>query len=225
MSVIAENLLRVRASMAEAAAESGRRAEDIRLIAVSKNRSLEMIEEARKAGQTAFGENRAQELRDKVLKADPGIEWHFIGHLQTNKVNMVVGNSALIHSIDSERLAEAVAARAESLGIQQEILVQVNISGEESKHGTDLGEASRLVEKVLGQAGLLLRGLMTIAPLVAEAEEARPFFRRLRELKDGLSRSFPEADLGCLSMGMSGDYKVAIEEGANMVRIGTAIFS
>jgi pyridoxal phosphate enzyme (YggS family) len=225
MSQIAENLQRVRVLMAEAAAKSGRQPEGIRLIAVSKGRPLEMIEEARKAGHKAFGENRAQELRDKMGEAPADIEWHFIGHLQTNKVNIVVGKVSLIHSIDSERLAGAVSARAGSLGVRQDVLAQINVSGEESKYGMDVEGVSRLVDMILGEPQLRLRGLMTIAPLVERTEESRPFFRRLRELRDELSDKFPQADLSCLSMGMSQDYQIAIEEGSNMVRIGTAIFS
>jgi pyridoxal phosphate enzyme (YggS family) len=225
MSQIAENLQRVRALMAEAAAKSGRQPEGIRLIAVSKGRPLEMIEEARKAGHKAFGENRAQELRDKMGEAPADIEWHFIGHLQTNKVNIVVGKVSLIHSIDSERLAGAVSARAGSLGVRQDVLAQINVSGEESKYGMDVEGVSRLVDMILGEPQLRLRGLMTIAPLVERTEESRPCFRRLRELRDELSDRFPQADLSCLSMGMSQDYQIAIEEGSNMVRIGTAIFS
>jgi hypothetical protein len=222
---IAENLARVRRLIAEAAIRGGHDPERVVLVAVSKNRSPGAIAAAREAGQKVFGENRAQELREKIGKLPRDVEWHFIGHLQTNKVNMVVGNVTLIHSIDSERLAAAVAGRAASLGLVQDVLVQVNVSGEESKFGADSEEVHRLIGRVLGQPALRLRGLMTIAPIAADPEEARPCFRRLRELRDELAARFPEARLDWLSMGMSQDFQVAVEEGANMVRIGTAIFS
>ena len=164
-------------------------------------------------------------MRDKVGKIDGDIEWHFIGHLQTNKVNMVVGNVSLIHSIDSERLARAVARRATHLGIRQDVLLQVNVSGEESKYGVESDEVSRLVEAAMDEPQLRVRGLMTIAPVIVNIEESRPYFRRLRELRDDLAERFPKTDVSRLSMGMSQDYRIAIEEGANMVRVGTAIFS
>ncbi len=225
MSKIAENLQRVRREIAEAAAKSGRDPQDIELIAVSKGRPALLIAEGVKAGLKVFGENRAQELREKVGALNADIEWHFIGHLQTNKVNMVVGKVALIHSIDSEKLARAVARRADQLEIRQDVLIQVNVSGEESKYGADSDEVLGLVEALLDEPQLGLRGLMTIAPMVATLEESRPYFMRLRGLRDDVSERFPEADLQGLSMGMSQDYRIAIEEGANMVRIGTAIFS
>lgn len=225
MARIAENLERVRGLIAEAASRSGRDPAGIELIAVSKGRSPELIVEAMRAGQRIFGENRAQELRDKLLEVTGDLEWHFVGHLQTNKVNMVVGKAKLIHSLDSERLAEAMNTRAIALGIRQDVLLQLNISGEDTKYGADEEEASRMIEMILASPGLNLRGLMTIAPLVSRMEATRPYFRRLRELRDGLSAKSPEADLRYLSMGMSQDYHIAVEEGANMVRIGTAIFS
>ena len=225
MGTVAYNLERVRERIARAAAEAGRNPGEVKLIAVSKGRSVGLIMEAARAGQTVFGENRAQELRDKLELVDRELEWHFIGHLQRNKVNMVVGKAVLIHSLDSERLAEAVDGRARDLGISQEVLLQVNVSREESKHGMEETEVSGLLDKTLTLPGLKVRGLMTIAPLLDDREEARPYFRGLRELRDGLAEKYPLADLGVLSMGMTQDFEVAVEEGANMVRIGTAIFA
>jgi pyridoxal phosphate enzyme (YggS family) len=201
---VARNLEIVRERIAKAVARAGRDEGEIVLVAVSKGRSMESIKEAAQAGQKVFGENRAQELRDKLESLEMDLEWHFIGHLQRNKVNMVVGKAALIHSVDSRRLMEAIASRATDLGITQDILLQVNVSGEESKYGMEEEEVSALV---------------------ADKENTRPYFRRLRELKDTLSRTYAQADLGILSMGMTQDFEVAVEEGANMVRIGTAIFA
>ena len=224
MGDIAENLESVWKRIDKALAVSGRSAEDIKLVAVSKGRSLESILEAVQAGQKVFGENRAQELRDKLGHLKPELEWHFIGHLQRNKVNMVVGKVAMIHSVDSRRLLEAVASRAGELGIVQDILLQVNVSGEESKYGMEEEETGAILEDAMDATAVRIRGLMTIAPL-ATAEETRPCFRRLRELRDELVRDYAVPGLDILSMGMTQDFEVALEEGANMVRIGTAIFA
>lgn len=222
---IARNLAAVRQSIARAAERAGRDPGGIELVAVSKGRSLEAVFEAARAGQKAFGENRAQEFRDKVEGAAGDLEWHFIGTLQRNKVNMVVGKAALIHSLDSERLAAAVDRRARELGTVQPVLIQVNVSGEESKHGVGMEGVVRLLEAALELPGLEVRGLMTIAPLLDSAEEARPYFRRMADVRCALLRGYPPAALEFLSMGMTQDFEVAVEEGANMVRVGTAIFS
>ena len=225
MGSVADNLESVRERIARAAARVGRDPREVKLVAVSKGRSVEEILEAARAGQRVFGENRAQELRDKLQQVELELEWHFVGHLQRNKVNMVVGKAALIHSVDSLRLAEAIASRAGEMGVEQDILLQVNVSGEESKYGAGEAEVAALLERVLELTALRGRGLMTIAPLLEDEEEARPYFRRLRELRDSLAEGYPEADLGILSMGMTQDFEVAVEEGANMVRVGTAIFA
>ncbi len=226
MGTVAGNLERVRERIVRAAHRGGRDPGGIKLVAVSKGRPVELILEAIQAGQMVFGENRAQELRQKLERLDEKLEWHFIGTLQRNKVNMVVGRVALIHSIDSERLAEAVNRRAVSMGVVQEVLLQVNMAGEPSKHGLETDkEVSRLLEAMLDMPGVAVRGLMTIAPLERDPEGARPYFRALRELRDGLARDFPRADLDVLSMGMTQDFEVAVEEGANLLRVGTAIFA
>jgi hypothetical protein len=221
---VARNLESVRERIGHAATRAGRDSREVTLVAVSKGRPLEMIHEAAQAGQRVFGENRAQELRDKIDRLAVDLEWHFIGHLQRNKVNMVIGKAALVHSVDSRRLLEAVAFRAEELEIVQDILLQVNVSGEESKYGMEEEGMEGMLEAALALPAVRVRGLMTIAPLEAE-EKTRPCFRRLRELRDALARDFSPLDLGILSMGMTQDFEVALEEGANMVRIGTAIFA
>ncbi|WP_287152867.1 YggS family pyridoxal phosphate-dependent enzyme [Candidatus Solincola tengchongensis] len=222
---IEENLRRVRERIARAAARAGRDPAGVGLVVVSKGRTVAEIREVLAAGHRVLGENRAQELREKMSSIAEDVEWHFVGHLQTNKVNMVVGKVRLIHSLDSLKLAEAVSSRACRLGTVQEVLVQVNISGEDSKFGVAPEEARGLLERLVELPGLRVRGLMTIAPLWAEGEEARPYFRRLRELRDELKEDFPAVDLSCLSMGMTQDYEVAVEEGADLVRVGTAVFS
>lgn len=224
MGSIAENLDAIWQRIGKAAASGGRDREEIELVAVSKGRPPETVLEAVRAGQRVFGENRAQELREKTDRLEADLEWHFIGHLQRNKVNMVVGKVALIHSVDSRRLLEAVAARAGELEIVQDILLQVNVSGEESKYGMEEGEVERMFLAAQEMPAVRVRGLMTIAPL-GSPQEARPCFRRLREIKEGIAREHPEQDIDILSMGMTQDFEVALEEGANMVRIGTAIFA
>lgn len=222
---IEANLRAVRERIARAAGKVGRDPREIKLVAVSKGRTVEEIREALEAGHTVFGENRAQELRDKQAILGGDIEWHFVGHLQTNKVNMVVGKVKLIHSLDSLKLAEAVSERAARQGVVQEVLLQVNVSGEESKFGVAVDEAEVLLRKVMTLPGVRVRGLMTIAPVWAEGESARPYFRRLRELREYLRKVFPETGLDYLSMGMTQDFEVAVEEGADLVRVGTAVFS
>lgn len=226
MEAIRHNLEQVKERIALAAERAGRDPSEVELIAVSKGRTAGKVGEAFRAGQRVFGENRAQELRDKMsVLGDLPLEWHYIGHLQRNKVNMVVGKAAMIHSLDSERLARAISQRAESLGIKQEVLLQINVAGEESKYGAGEGDASVLLEKALSLEGLRVSGLMTIAPMSDDPEETRPFFRGLRDLRDRLMKERPDAGLRILSMGMTQDFEVAVEEGADMVRIGTAIFS
>lgn len=225
MATVTENLATVRERIAAAARRAGRDPGEISLVAVSKNVPDELVLEAAKAGQRAYGENRAQELVGRIKRVGEGYEWHFIGHLQRNKVNMVVGKAALIHSVDSERLLEAIAERARSLGIVQDILLQVNMTGEESKHGMKPGETAGMAEKALALPSVRLRGLMTMAALSEEAEEARDCFRRLRELRDRIQREAVDARLEILSMGMTQDFEVAVEEGSNMLRVGTAIFA
>jgi pyridoxal phosphate enzyme (YggS family) len=222
---IKNSLKAVKKRIAEAAKRAGRDPTEVKLVAVSKGRDPDRIMELAQAGQSVFGENRAQELRDKLQEIDEELEWHFIGHLQRNKVNMVVGKVALIHSLDSERLAKAVDHRATALGIRQDVLIQVNVSREESKYGVDEKGVYNLLKAALSLPGLKVRGLMTMAPFMENMEGARPYFVQLREMMDELNAAESEAGLDLLSMGMTQDFEVAVEEGANIVRIGTAIFS
>jgi pyridoxal phosphate enzyme (YggS family) len=219
---IAKRLSDVRARIARAAARAGRDPASITLLAVSKTKPASAVAAAWSAGQRAFGENYAQELVEKVdALALDGIEWHFVGRLQTNKAKFVAPRVAMVHAVDGARLATELARRAETRPAPLEVLVEVNVGGESSKGGVapaDLGPLLALVEQ---QASLRLRGLMAIPPPVESAEQSRPFHRALRMLRDdhgGPSR------LPVLSMGMTDDLEVAIEEGATIVRVGTAIF-
>lgn len=222
---ISENLKRVRARIEKAASRAKRNVEDIKLVVVTKGVSAERIIEAAGLSVNAFGENYAQEFRDKhdLVEKSTGrkVEWHFIGRLQKNKVKYLDGVS-LIHSLDSTSVAQEINKRAEKVGTDIPVLIEVNI-GEEGVKG---GIKSRRVDNFLAELSSFLRievnGLMTMPPLFDNPEMARPYFRKLRELRDRLQERFPK--LRELSMGMSGDFEVAIEEGATIVRIGTAIF-
>jgi PLP dependent protein len=221
---IQANLARVRARIAEAALRSGRPAESVQLVAVTKTVGLERIREAVTCGLCVFGENRVQEARAKVPEV-PGVSWHLIGSLQRNKVKEALRLFDLIHSVDSLGLAEEISRRSRERGTRPaEVLLQVNISEEPQKHGVDPEEVERLVSAVLQLPGVRLRGLMGMAPLVQAPEAARPCFRRLRELRDRVRQAFPAAGLCELSMGMTDDFEVGIEEGATMVRVGRALF-
>lgn len=224
MADIAANVARVLERIAGAAARAGRRPEDVLLVAVTKTVGPERIREALACGLRVFGENRVQEAREKVPRV-PGASWHLVGSLQRNKVKEALRLFEVIHSVDSLPLAEEISRRAPDVaGRPADVLIQVNISEERQKHGVDPAAASDLVARVLRLPGLRVRGLMGIAPLVARAEDARPFFRRLRELRDRV-RGDVRAALEDLSMGMTDDFEVAIEEGATMVRIGRALFA
>jgi PLP dependent protein len=223
MSVdIRANLERTRDRIARAADRSGRRPEDVVLVAIAKTFPVDVVQKAIDAGVQDVGENRAQELKDKVATLGQRARWHFVGHLQTNKVRNVIGRIALLHSVDRYGLAEAVARRARSLEIVQDVLVEVNIAGEPSKHGVDPGAAVALASEVAALEGVRVRGLMTMPPITEDPEGSRPHFRALAALRDELVHSLPEATE--LSMGMTRDFEVAIEEGATFVRIGEAIF-
>ena len=217
MTDIGGNVARVRARIAGACERIGRDPAGVMLVAVSKTHSVEAVAAAYTAGVRDFGENRVQEAVQKVPGArNLGVDatWHLIGNLQRNKAATAVELFDVIHSVDSERLALAISERAEQ---RVRVFIEVNVAGEESKHGVAPEEAAPLAERVGAMPRLDLVGLMTVAPIVATAEEARPVFRRLRELRDAIG--LPE-----LSMGMTGDFEVAIEEGATVVRVGRAIF-
>lgn len=223
-----DNIAAISRRITDAAARSGRKRGDVGLVAVTKTVDAVTIRKAFDAGLRVFGENRVQEAREKIdyLGGIPGatgdVQWHLIGHLQRNKVKYAVGLFDLIHSVDSAALADELERQASKNGGVQKILVEVKLSDEETKHGVAAAELEHLLVHISGLKGLALRGLMTIPPFFGDPEEARPYFRRLRELRDEMQKK--GFDLPELSMGMSGDFEVAIEEGATLVRIGTAIF-
>ena len=189
------------------------------LICVSKTIDTDTINEAAALGETVFGENRPQELRDKYPLVE-GATWHLIGHLQSNKVKYVVGKAALIHSVDSFHIAEAIDLEAKKQGIIQDILLEVNISGEESKYGLTTDEIPNIIKEIESLTNIRFRGFMTMAPLGAPEDEIRGIFRKARKLFE----AFKDKGATTLSMGMSGDFEIAIEEGATCVRVGSAIF-
>jgi pyridoxal phosphate enzyme (YggS family) len=225
MGEIADRLAEVQRRMGEAALRAGRSPEDVRLVAVSKTQPVERVREAIAAGATALGENYVQELVRKREQIGDGVEWHFIGHLQTNKVRHLAPFCALIHGVDSLRVAAEVSRRAGAVGRTQPVLIEVNLSGEAAKSGVGQEEALDLAREMVGLPSLELRGLMTMPPYPEDPEESRPYFVSLRALQEQLRRGgIPATACVELSMGMTADYEIAIEEGATLVRVGTAIF-
>jgi pyridoxal phosphate enzyme, YggS family len=220
MSTIAENIDRVREQIAAAAQRSSRDAASITLCAVSKTVPVERIREAVEAGIRDFGENYYQEVREKLDLLPQEVRWHFIGHLQSNKAKYVVGRFVLIQSVDRIELAQELDKRARSRGVVQPVLIEVKMDPNETKSGVAPERTLDLAAELAELPGLRLDGLMGIPPITSEAELARPYFRQLRELFELL----PADHRKVLSMGMTADFEVAIEEGANLVRVGTAIF-
>jgi pyridoxal phosphate enzyme (YggS family) len=212
--------------MAAAAVRAGRSADALTLVAVSKTFPADRVREAADAGHHDFGENRVQEGLDKIAAlGDPGLSWHLIGHLQSNKAKKAVAAFAWIQSIDSLELLRKVDAGAVEFGTRPRVLIQVDLAHEETKHGADEAVIGDLVRAALDARAIDLRGLMIVPPFPEHPEDSRPWFRRLRELRDTLvSKGTPADRLAELSMGMSHDFEVAIEEGATMIRVGTAIF-
>jgi pyridoxal phosphate enzyme (YggS family) len=223
MSLIAENLSRVREQIASAAAKSGRAADDVELVAITKTHPADKVREAIQAGQTLFGESRVQEARVKIPELPSNIRWHFVGHLQKNKVRHALPLFEMIHSVDSFPLAEDINRVAQEEGLHPRILLEVNVAGEGSKFGFQPDKIFSEVESLLSLPRLSILGLMCIPPIAEEAEASRKYFVALRELRDSLQAQF-HVDLAQLSMGMTQDYAVAVEEGATLVRVGTAIF-
>ena len=223
MNEIAANLERVGGEIAAAAVRSGRSPNEIELIAVTKTHPAEKVQAAVEAGQTLFGESRVQEARAKIPLLPSRLRWHFIGHLQKNKIRHALPLFELFHSVDSLALAQNMQRLSDEDGMQPRVLLEVNLAGEASKHGFAPEALRRDLEALRSLGRLTVEGLMTIPPLAPEAEASRHFFVALRELRDDLETEF-NLRLPQLSMGMSGDYAIAIEEGATMVRIGTAIF-
>jgi pyridoxal phosphate enzyme (YggS family) len=221
--LIAENLERVREKIANACAKCGRDPGDVELIAVTKTHPAERVREAIEAGQTLFGENKVQEARAKIPLLPSSVRWHLIGHLQKNKIRHALPLFEMIHSVDSLELATAINRVADEDGHRPRVLLEVNVSGEGSKFGFKPDVLRIELEQLLALDRLTIEGLMTIPPLAPEAGESRKFFVTLRQLRDELERS-AGVQLPQLSMGMSDDFAVAIEEGATLVRVGTAIF-
>ena len=223
MDAIAANLEEIRRRMAEAARRSGRDPASVRLVAVSKTYPAEAVAAAASTGQRVFGESRVQESRDKIPACPPGLEWHFIGHLQKNKVRQALPLFSFFHSIDSTALAGAIDRIAGETGVKTQGLLEVNVSGEETKYGFTPEELRAQFPTLSKLPHLRIRGLMTMAPYSDNPEDARPVFRTLRELRDELQSTYQQP-LPELSMGMSGDFEPAIEEGATLVRVGSSIF-
>jgi len=222
---IVERLAQIHARIDAAAAKAGRDPGSVRLVAVSKTRPAADVIAAFQAGQTLFGENYVQELSAKAGLVQEPVEWHFIGHLQSNKVKYVAGLVSLIHSVDRLSLAEEISRQWGRLGKDCGVLVQVNISGEATKSGTTEEGALQLVRDISALPNLAVQGLMTMPPFFDDPEAARPYFRELRRLAGVVAaEGIPGVEMRELSMGMSGDFEAAIQEGATLVRVGTAIF-
>jgi PLP dependent protein len=225
METIAENISRIRERIYNRALKTGRKSDEITLVAVTKTVDTNRIKEAKEAGITAFGENYVQEAKEKIAHIGEGVAWHMIGHLQTNKVKYVVPLFSMIHSVDSARLAEEISERAIERDKTMEVLIQVNIGRENAKAGVMPEELPHLLEAVSSLKGITVKGLMAMPPFFSDQEKVRPFFTALRELRDKLFPFFSDSlSLAHLSMGMSSDFEVAIDEGATILRIGTAIF-
>ncbi len=222
--MIRENLEEVK-NRIRAAEEKSKRAGKTTLIAVSKTKPVEMIREAYDTGIRDFGENRVQEIIEKYPLLPSDIRWHLIGHLQTNKVKYIIDKVVMIHSVDSLKLAEEISRQAVKHNVCMDILIEVNVAEEESKFGVSVEEAPELCEKISRLEGIRIRGLMTVAPFTDDPDENRAVFCALRQLLVDIDgKNIDNVCMDCLSMGMSGDYQVAIEEGSTMVRVGTSIF-
>ena len=223
--MLKENLANVEKNIEQACKNAGRSRDEVTLIAVSKTKPVEMLQEIYDENIRDFGENKVQELCSKMEQLPSDIRWHMIGHLQRNKVKYIVGKVELIHSVDTYRLAEEINIQAKKQNVIVPILVEVNIAHEESKFGISAEDAILLVEEMSKLENIRIKGLMTIAPYVENPEDNRKYFQQIRQLSVDIKRkNIDNVDMHVLSMGMSGDYEVAIEEGATMVRIGTGIF-
>ena len=223
MNSVAENLVRVREQIAQAATKVGRSIDDIELVAISKTHPAEKVREAYEVGQTMFGESRVQEARAKIPELPSAIHWHFVGHLQKNKIRNALPLFEMLHSVDSLDLAQEMNRIAEEEGLHPRVLLEVNVAGEGSKFGFKPETLRAEMETLFALPRLSILGLMTIPPLAGEAEASRKYFVQLRELRDRVQTGF-QVDLAHLSMGMTNDFAIAVEEGATLVRVGTAIF-
>ncbi len=225
MSFVGDNYLKVLGNVKKLCAESGREEKECTLIAVSKTKPVDMIKDVYEAGCRDFGENYVQELVDKIPQLPDDIRWHMIGHLQTNKVKYIVGKTCLIHGVDSVKLAREIGKQSVKIGVISDILLEVNIGNEESKFGFKPDELLSAVCEIASIEGIRVRGLMTSAPICDDPEENRVFFRNMKQLSIDIKKQKTDnVYMDFLSMGMSGDYESAIGEGANYVRVGTAIF-
>jgi len=223
--MVGENYLSIKDTVADISVKSGRNANDVTLIAVSKTKPVELLEEVYNAGARDFGENKVQELVAKYEVLPKDIKWHLIGHLQTNKVKYIIGKVHLIHSVDSFKLAEVISKESVKNNVNTNILIEVNVADESSKFGVAPNECENLIREISKLPNIIIKGLMTVAPFVENPEENRSIFKELKELSvDIKSKNIDNTYMECLSMGMSGDYKVAIDEGATFVRVGTSIF-
>lgn len=224
-SYVKENIEEVRRNIEAASKKSGRRAEDITLVAVTKTVEPEIMNASIDWGVSVIGENRVQEIRRKFDDIDPRVSWHQIGHLQTNKVKYIVDKVDMIHSVDSYRLAKEISDRALKLNRTMDILIQVNVADEEQKFGIAENDLPGLLKEVSELPAVQVKGLMLIAPFAENPEVVRPIFKRMKEIFESTKNlNYGNVKMEYLSMGMSGDYVVAIEEGANMVRIGSGIY-
>ena len=223
--MIKENLEEVREKIRQACQRSGRREEDVTLISVSKTKPVDMLREAYEAGSRDFGENRVQEIMEKYGQMPEDVRWHMIGHLQKNKVRQVIDKAVLIHSVDTVELAEQIEKDAAKRDLTVDILLEVNVAEEESKFGFRTEEVEAAVMKIKEFPHVHIKGLMTIAPFVSNSEDNREVFKKLYQLYvDIRSKNIDNVNMSVLSMGMTGDYEVAVEEGATMIRVGTGIF-
>lgn len=223
--MLKENLANVEKNIEQACKNAGRSRDEVTLIAVSKTKPVEMLQEIYDENIRDFGENKVQELCSKMEQLPSDIRWHMIGHLQRNKVKYIVGKVELIHSVDTYRLAEEINIQAKKQNVIVPILVEVNIAHEESKFGISAEDAILLVEEISKLENIRIKGLMTIAPYVENPEDNRLYFRKIKQLSvDITNKNIDNVFMEILSMGMTGDYEVAIEEGATMVRVGTGIF-
>ena len=223
--MIKGNLETVQKNIVNACKKANRNFEEVQLIAVSKTKPISMLKEAYDAGVRDFGENKVQEILEKYDKLPSDIRWHMIGHLQRNKVKYIIDKVSLIHSVDSLRLAEEISKEAVKHNLIMPILIELNIAGEESKFGMTFSECEEMIYAVSKLPNLQIKGLMTVAPFVENAEENRQHFKVMKQLSvDIMTKNIDNVCMDILSMGMTGDYEVAIEEGSNMVRVGTGIF-
>lgn len=223
--MLAENLKQIEENIQTACLRAGRKREEVTLIAVSKTKPVSMLSEIYNCGVRDFGENKVQEICEKRDLLPSDIRWHMIGHLQRNKVKYIIKDTALIHSVDSYRLAEEINIQAKKIRRIVPILIEVNIAEESSKFGISAQEALQLTEEIAQLDNLRIQGLMTIAPYTENPEDNRPYFKKIRDLSVDIDReNIDNVSMDVLSMGMTGDYMIAIEEGATIVRVGTGIF-